>query len=92
MQAAAANQTHPCKHSEKAAWAQRAVDPSHNGSLDMHSLLSPSVHIEVRNGSCNSYLPRTSGLGRLLWTMRYLVANGFYVAVSIISQMLPVPT
>jgi hypothetical protein len=84
MQAQAAKQTHPCKHSDKAAWAQRAVDPSHKGALDMGTLLNPSVHIEVRNGSCNSYLPSTTGLGRLLWTMRYLVANGFYVAVSLL--------
>lgn len=49
----------------------------------MQTLLNPSVHIEVRNGSCNSYLPSTTGLERLLWTMRYLVANGLYVAVSL---------
>jgi hypothetical protein len=49
---------------------------------DTDGLPEPSVYLHSRNGTCNSYLPDTNGLGRLLWTVKYLVANGFYVAVS----------
>lgn len=48
---------------------------------DAADLPEPSVYLRPHNGSCNSYLPDTNGLGRLLWTVQYLVANGFYVVV-----------
>lgn len=83
-QAPAANQTVPCKHSSKAAWARRATDPAQHSSsvLDTADLPDPSVFLQAPNGTCNSYLPDTNGLGRLLWTVKYLVANGMYVVVS----------
>jgi hypothetical protein len=87
-QAHAANQTVPCKPSSKAAWARRATDPAHHSSsvLDAADLPEPSVYLQPCNGTCNSYLPDTNGLGRLLWTVKYLVANGMYVVVSLVPK------
>lgn len=82
-QAPAANQTVPCKLSSKTAWARRATDPAqHSSVLDTAGLPDPSIYLQPHNGTCNSYLPDTNGLGRLLWTVKYLVANGMYVVVS----------
>lgn len=82
-QAPAANQTVSCKPSSKAAWARMATDPAQHSSsmLDTADLPEPSVYLQPHNGTCNSYLPDTNGLGRLLWTIQYLVAKGMYVDV-----------
>jgi hypothetical protein len=62
----------------------RATDPNlqHANLPAAEDLPEPAIYLQSSNGSCNSYLPNTNGLGRLLWTVQYLVANGFYVAVS----------
>lgn len=83
LQAAAANQTGPCQTSGRAAWVRRATDPDQlPASLAAAAdLPDPPVYLRPVNGSCNSYLPGGNGLERLLWTVQYLVANGFYVVV-----------
>ena len=82
LQAAAAHQEVPCAPSNKTTWARRATEPAGHGVPDMVELLDPPVYIKPGNKSCNIYLPDTNGLGRLLWTLQYFVANGLYVVVS----------
>jgi len=81
LQAAAAKQERPCKQSNVSDWAFRASEPHTQALPDTQQLPAPPVYLPQHNGSCNSYLPDTDGLGRLLWTVQYFVANGFYVTV-----------
>lgn len=81
LQAAAAKQERPCKHSNVSDWALRASEPHTRPLPDTQQLPAPPVYLPQHSGSCNSYLPDTDGLGRLLWTVQYFVANGFYVTV-----------
>eukprot|EP00878_Enallax_costatus_P036084 GHUV01040377.1.p1 GENE.GHUV01040377.1~~GHUV01040377.1.p1 ORF type:complete len:109 (+),score=16.14 GHUV01040377.1:1042-1368(+) len=38
--------------------------------------------VGFKAGRCNAYVPNDNTLSRLLWTIQYFVANGFYVVVS----------
>jgi hypothetical protein len=95
LKAAAANQTAACRPSTKAAWAARATAPQQR-ALKLNTTVTlpdPAVYLPLaaHNGTagCNSYLPAGDGLTRLLWTVQYLVANGFYVVVSGVRALLP---
>lgn len=90
QQGAAANQTSPCRASSRSAWVLRATDPDlqHANLPSAEDLPEPAIFLQSSNGSCNSYLPSTNGLGQLLWTVQYLVASGFYVAVRVAATVL----
>lgn len=92
LRGAAANQTAPCNttssSSTKEAWAARATDPELANPPNLTALElelpDPAIYVKGTNGSCNAYIPghnRTSGLEQLLWTVKYLIANGLYVVV-----------
>lgn len=48
---------------------------------DTGQLVDPPVYIKQGNATCNDFLPKGTGLGRLLWTLQYFAANGFYIVV-----------
>lgn len=82
LQAIAIDQSTQCKASGKGAWALRATDPELPAWPQVDDLPDPAVYLASRPATCNSYIPLANGLGRLLWSIQYLIANGMYVVVS----------
>jgi hypothetical protein len=76
-----------CKASAKSAWAKRATDPQTSPQPAFGEAPEPSLSVKVEKWErelCNTYVPgnATALSGeRLLWTVQYLVASGFYVVV-----------
>lgn len=76
-----------CSRSSKSDWASRASDPQLSPQPDFRAAPEPPISPYVRQedaGSCNSYLPAAGiyTIERLLWSVQYLIAYGFYVVVS----------
>lgn len=88
LQEVGLNQIQKCSSSTKADWAKRATDPELSPQPDYSSVPDPPISLHVLPKSrhlCNTYIPSnsTASIERLLWTIQYLVASGFYVVVSI---------
>jgi hypothetical protein len=67
--------------------AQHATDPQTSPAPYFSLVPDPPVDLPVASyhkGLCNTYMPPNKDhvIQRLLWTIQYLIANGFYVVVS----------
>jgi len=83
------SQVMECTNNGKLAWAKRATDPELALQPEFTVAPAPPVTIQVdewEHSLCNTYIPSDkqalSG-ERLLWTVQYLMASGFYVVVSL---------
>lgn len=68
--------------SSLAELAERTTDPEYSGPVT-RSAPKPVVPLfNTREpGSCNRYIPGDKTLDRFLWTVQWLVANGWYVLI-----------
>jgi hypothetical protein len=76
-----------CNHTDTIGLAQHATDPQTSPAPDFSLVPDPPVDLPVASyhkGLCNTYMPPNKDhvIQRLLWTIQYLIANGFYVVVS----------
>lgn len=76
-----------CTPNTKSAWAKRATDPKLSPQPEYSVAPDPALYIYIEEWNrdlCNTYVPsnETSLAGeRLLWTIQYFIASGFYVVV-----------
>ena len=76
-----------CAANTKSAWAKRATDPGMRPQPEYSVAPDPQLYIQINEWErdlCNTYVPSndTALAGeRLLWTIQYLIASGFYVVV-----------
>uniref|UniRef100_A0A383VF90 Glycoside hydrolase family 5 domain-containing protein n=1 Tax=Tetradesmus obliquus TaxID=3088 RepID=A0A383VF90_TETOB len=75
-----------CNHTDTRGLAQHATDPSASPQPDLSLVPDPPIHLPVASyhqGLCNTYMPPNTEhvIQRLLWTVQFLVANGFYVVL-----------
>ena len=76
----------PCSPAVKSSLARRATDPAIQPRPDYANAPDAPVYVNVpwdKANLCNTYVPGNSSaaMTRLLWTVQYLVASGFYVVV-----------
>ncbi|KAI8476261.1 MAG: hypothetical protein J3K34DRAFT_272387 [Monoraphidium minutum] len=76
-----------CAAAARGAWAKRATDPEQKPQPEFSVAPDTPLHIKTEaweRDLCNTYVPsnETALAGeRLLWTLQYLVASGFYVVL-----------
>jgi hypothetical protein len=86
LQVHGSNLVYKCNHTDTIGLAQHATDPMLSPQPDFSLVPDPPIHLQVASyhqGLCNTNMPPNKDpvIQRLLWTIQFLVANGFYVVV-----------
>lgn len=75
-----------CNDTTTRDFAQHTTDPQAIRQPDYSLVPDPPIYLKVETyhaGLCNTYMPteKEHVIQRFLWTIQYLIGNGFYVVV-----------